>query len=219
MYGYYALPSLRFLKSYITFYQTSQHIGAIILILFHTINNCNVYYPYINILGYMYFLYEYLSLLLSMLVKKNGYLENTSHLKIDTPITIISCLMYLTNAAHSYIIYSENKDHNTKLLSHSFLFLTATSVVCRVYPKLFFLDNIAVINIMFQGGNIAMKKYIENGLSPQLFIVISLFLFVVNIHSHNSIYYSKTNIDYINYSHALFIHIASSIGLHILVET
>lgn len=65
MYFYYAFPKeLRLVKFSITLYQYIQHLLAVILIINQNINGCKINYPLINTIGYMYFFYEYLLIIL-----------------------------------------------------------------------------------------------------------------------------------------------------------
>jgi len=65
MYLYYAFPlQLKNIKNYITFYQYIQHFFAVLLIINQNIYGCYINYPLINIIGYIYFFYEYLLLIL-----------------------------------------------------------------------------------------------------------------------------------------------------------
>jgi hypothetical protein len=210
MYGYYALPSARFMKSYITFYQMIQHVGAFILASYHSISECNVAYPYTNILGYMFFLYEYLALLLSAAVS-GGFLQNRGILRIECPVCIFSSLIYLTNAAHAYRV-------GRFIYGDSFLILTATSIIFRIYPRYVAIDYIAVANIMYQGGMIMWEKYEEqNKMTANIFIVIVLFLFVNYIHINHKLCGRNMSCHEINYRHMLFVHLASSVGLHLIL--
>lgn len=222
MYGYYAFPSMRFMKSYITFYQTIQHVGAFIIASFHSIHGCNVSYPYINILGYMFFLYEYLALLIKAAVSNGGSLKDTGVIRAECPVCIISSLIYLTNAAHAYMAKQE-------IMGHSFLILTATSIIFRLYPKYVIIDYIAVMNIMYQGGVIVWSRYLESGMTSNIFIVVVLCLFVNYTHINHKLskfrgdrsvaeisMKSSMSEHEINYRHVVFVHLASSIGLHLL---
>lgn len=75
MYLYYAFPKeLKNIKFFITLYQHVQHLLAVTLIIYQNINGCKISYPLINILGYVYFFYEY-SLLILKNIKTNQKIE------------------------------------------------------------------------------------------------------------------------------------------------
>lgn len=56
MYGYYAFPGLFYpLKSFITYYQYLQHTFMLYVMIYQMKYSCNVTYPIINVIGYIFF--------------------------------------------------------------------------------------------------------------------------------------------------------------------
>ena len=65
MYFYYAFPrELKNIKFSITLYQYIQHLFAVMLMVKQRTNGCNINYPLITVIGYVYFFYEYLLIIL-----------------------------------------------------------------------------------------------------------------------------------------------------------
>lgn len=154
-------------------------------------------------------LYKYIELLITLL---SPFIENIlepspspSPPPPQNKIGIVSCLVYLTNAASAC----------DTIYSNSFLFLTATSIIYRVYYNKIttYIDRIAIINIMAQGGRIIWIYRTDEHTDKVYFIIISCLL-VMYTHINNTLNLQKYGEFELNLRHAILIHLLSSIGHH-----
>lgn len=139
MYGYYAYPRILYpFKNLITFYQYIQHMLMMGIIVYQMLYSCNVFYPMINIIGYMYFFYEYLILITDIITPFFGILSTNTK----------SAFLFLLN-----IGYLMTKNDSVYL--YSFILLFITSVLHHQKKNNVFLrliDKTAVYNVIYQGG-------------------------------------------------------------------
>ena len=137
-------------------------------------------------------------------------------------VCTVSCLVFLTNAAHSYIIWCKNGGNDTYLLiySHSFLFLTATSVVFHTYRNKItnFIDRAAVFNILLQGGRLTWIAVLDHAPAHKLFFIVTSCVLVIYTHIDHIINEAKYGEFEINLRHAILIHFLSSIGHHAISD-
>ena len=119
-------------KNYITKYQYIQHFIALVLIIWQYSNKCKINYPIINIIGYVFFFYEYLKLVL-----------NT---KINIKINALSSLLFLINILHLI-----KKDDKTYLNSFILLFISSLLYHQTKNNILKKIDKIFAYNIIYQG--------------------------------------------------------------------
>lgn len=100
--------------------------------------SCNVFYPLINIIGYMYFFYSYLNLVSGIITSFFGILSTNTK----------SSFMFLLN-----IGFLMTK--NDPVYLYSFILLFITSVLVHQIKNNVFLrliDKVAVYNVIYQGG-------------------------------------------------------------------
>ena len=197
MYLYYAFPKeLKTIKYSITLYQYVQHLLALILILSQNMNNCKINYPIINIIGYVYFFYEYL-----LLVFKN--------IVVDISFNTYTSLLFVVNV---YYLLSLNDN----IYSRSFTLLLITSVINHSVKSRYisYVDKIATYNIIYQGGIRLFNNYHKSKILS--IIVILSFISVVYLYFVGYIY-SKYCFDkkYGRFYHGL-LHFQSCFG-HLLI--
>lgn len=139
MYGYYAYPHLLYpIKHIITIYQYIQHMLMMGIIGYQMIYSCNVFYPMINVIGYMYFFYEYFKLIVNILTPVLSILSTNTK----------SSFLFLLN-----IGFLMTKNDSVYL--YSFILLLITSVLHHQIKNNEFLrliDKAAVYNVVYQGG-------------------------------------------------------------------
>lgn len=189
MYGYYSSPkNLGIFKKYITQYQYIQHLGAVTLILYQYINQCNVSYPLINVVGYCYFFYEYLNLL--------------PQIKVNTK----SSLIFATNVIH--LIGTHDQIY---LYSWILLFISSVTYHQTYNRYLQLIDKIFAYNIIFQGGIrfISQEFDTSNLLCLLCFITVSVLYYIENNY--------VSNVTIKEYCHGI-LHLLSSIGHHIIIH-
>lgn len=140
MYGYYAYPHILYpFKHFITLYQYIQHMLMMGIILYQFLYSCNVFYPLINIIGYMYFFYEYFKLISYIIIPPFSYILSTN---------TKSSFLFLLN-----IGFLMTK--NDPVYLYSFILLFITSVLYHQNKHNVFLrliDKAAVYNLIYQGG-------------------------------------------------------------------
>lgn len=130
MYGYYAFPSWRIYKSYITSYQFAQHMVALIILSIQLYHRCITDYEQIMIglLGYAFFFAEYIRL-------------------IRINILVMTSFLFLTNCIHIYA-----KQDLMYFYAFLSLFLTSSLYHSTRLSWILTLDKMAILNVVIQGG-------------------------------------------------------------------
>ena len=133
MYAYYAFPKLlNSYKNYITKYQYIQHFFALTLIIWQYTSKCKINYPVINIIGYIYFFYEYLKLVL----------KTQTNIKMNA----LSSFLFLIN-----VFYLWDKNDTVYLYSFISLFLSSVLYHQTNNKTLKIIDKIFTYNVIYQG--------------------------------------------------------------------
>ena len=196
MYAYYAFPQLlnRY-KNYITKYQYIQHFIALVLIIWQYSNKCKINYPIINIIGYVFFFYEYLKLVLKT--------------KINIKINALSSLLFLINIFHLI-----KKDDKTYLNSFILLFISSFLYHQTKNNILKKIDKIFAYNIIYQGYTRLIFDY-----DIYLCTTIICFLFCAYLYVGGYIkskYSFDKNKNISEYYHVI-VHICASIGHNTII--
>jgi len=203
MYGYYAFPEILFpVKSFITCYQYLQHMFMLFVIIYQFTNSCDVTYPIMNVIGYSFFLYEYMKLIFPMV--HSIFIKIYSN---ASNINVFSSCLFLLNTL--YLCFK-----NDIVYRNSFFLLTLSSIMAhQTYNKtIVLIDKLFVLNIVFQGG-IRYFQFYDRSLIHSLFVLLN-FLITIYLYCYGymqSKFSFDKDISKSHFYHAI-LHLCSSLG-------